>query len=156
MTAREVNATIFAAIKTASRALVKQLGGGEAASLVCRYNPTAISDACSYSRPDRTLPVDVVLDMELCAGEPFITRTMAGAQGYALVPLPSAAGPEAQAIAAVMADAASLGADFAAAMSDARISPAERQGIKDRLLALHAASAQAVAVLDSASERERA
>jgi hypothetical protein len=55
-----------------------------------------------------------------------------------------------------MADAASLGADFAAAMSDARISPAERQVIKDRLLALHAASAQAVAVLDSASERERA
>jgi hypothetical protein len=146
----------IAAIKTATYATIDGLGGIDAAATVCRYERSALSDAQNHAKPARTLPVDVVADIERALGNPLITRVLAGLSGHALIPLPKDGGPEAQAIAQVMSGAASLGADFAAAMSDARITAPERQAIKDRLLSLHATCAQAVAALDSASERERA
>ena len=151
MTAREISPTEFAAIKTASRALVRMLGGGEAASLACRYNGAALSEACSLHRTDRTLPADVVADLERAEGDPIVTRVLAGMSGHALLPLRGVGGPEASAIAHVMAGAAQLGAEFAAAMADARVSAAERQALKDRMLALHGACLEALAALDAAN-----
>lgn len=152
MNAREITGTEFAALKVASRALVARLGGGEAASLVCRYNGPALSDACSLTKPDRSLPVDVVADLERCAGDPVVTRILAGLSNHALVPLPTPGGQGAQAIARVLAGAADVAAEFAADMTDGRLSSAERQRLKDRLLALNAACVFAAAVLDTKGE----
>jgi hypothetical protein len=85
-----------------------------------------------------------------------VTRVLAGLAGHALLPLRAAEGPEAQAIARVLAGAAGLGAEFADAMADARVSAAERQGLKDRLLALHGACAQAMAALEAATKGDKA
>lgn len=150
MTAREITGTEFAALKVASRALVKALGGGEAASLVCRYNPPALSDACSLSKCDRSLPIDVVADLERCAGEPVVTRILAGLSGHALVPLPAQGpGHEVADIARVLSGSADLAAVFARAMEDGRLAGAECQHLKDRLLAVGAACFAAAASLDA-------
>lgn len=153
---REITAVEFAALKTASRALVQAVGGIEAAALVCRYQKSAIAEACSRTAPDRTLPLDVVADLERCAGEPYVTRVLAGLNGHALLPTPAIGPAEAQAIARVLSGGGEVGAAFAEGYADARLSGAERQRLKDALLALIEAGGQAVAALDAASQGERA
>jgi hypothetical protein len=147
MTNPEISSTEFAALKVASRALVKGLGGGDAASLVCRYNPTALSDACSLNRPDRTLPIDVVADLERCAGQPTVTAVLARMQGFALVPMVLPGTREAQAIAEIGRTSAEVFAAWATAMGDDTLSDGERQAVADRILALNAACMQAAAAL---------
>jgi hypothetical protein len=137
-------------MKTASRALVSRLGGAEAAALVCRYQKSALAEGYDLHRPDRSLPIDVVADLERAAGAPVVTRVLAGLAGHALVPLPHGQAPEAQAIAQVLAGAAGLAADFAAAMCDGRFTEAERQVLRGRLLELHGAVAHAAAAVDAA------
>lgn len=151
---REISPVEFAALKTASRALVRGVGGIEAAALVCRYQKSAIAEACSPNVADRTLPLDVVADLERCAGQPVVTRVLAGLAGHALLPLPAPVTAEAAGIARVLARAASVGARFAEAMADGAISPGERQALKDELLAVLDAAGQGVAALDAASDRE--
>jgi hypothetical protein len=144
---RLLTATELAAVKTASRALVERLGGLEAAALVCRYNPPALSEACSLHRTDRTLPADVVADLERAAGEPLVTRLLARLQGQALVPMVNASTVEARAIAALFRQFGAVSETYAAGMEDAVLSPAERQALADGALALSAACQQAAASL---------
>lgn len=154
MTAREIAPAEFRALKVASRSLVRELGTLDAAATVCRWGKSALAEACDLSHGERTLPIDVVADLERVCGEPVVTRVLAGLSGHVLLPVRGASGPEASAIAHVLAGAAGLGAKFAAAMDDARVSAAERQGLKDALLALHTACADGLAALAAASEQQ--
>ena len=135
------------ALKTAARLLVGAVGGLEAAASVCRVNKSVLAAAYDPHQPDRYLPIDVVADLELVAAEPVVTHVLARLAGQALVPIGPAGGLEAQALVEVFRGAADVGAEYAAAMVDARLSAAERRGIADRLLTLQAACMQAVATL---------
>ena len=135
------------ALKTATRVLVRAVGGIEAAATVCRYGKSAIAEGYDMQRCDRTLPIDVVADLELCAGVPAVTTVLARLSGHALVPIGPAGGLEAQAIAEVGRRASGMFASWAAAQADADVSDAERKAVADDLLRLQAACMQAVAVL---------
>jgi hypothetical protein len=154
MTGREITGVELAALKTASRALVTMLGGLEAAALVCRYNAPALSEACSLHRTDRSLPLDVVADLERAAGQPVVTRVMARLQRQALVPMLNPGTAEARAIAALFRQFGAVSETYAAAMEDAVLSPAERQALADGALALSAACQQAAATLLAPREKD--
>jgi hypothetical protein len=145
----------LAALKTAARRLVHLAGGLEAAVSVCRVNKTALAAAYDPHQPERFVPVDVVADLELVVGEPTITAVLARLSGHALVPLAPPGGLEAQALVAVFRGASDVGAAYAAAMADARLSRAERRGIADQLLTLQAACMQAVGALLQNEEGDR-
>lgn len=144
------------ALKTASRLVTRAVGGVEPAASVCRVNKTILAAAYDPHQPDRFLPIDVVADLELVAADPIVTRVLARLAGYALVPIDPAGGLEAQALVAVFRGASDVGAEFAAAMADGRLSRAERGAIADRLVALQSAALQAVAALlnDRGEERD--
>jgi hypothetical protein len=147
MTAPALTAMDIAAIKTATRALVRSVGGIEAAAMVCRYGKSAIAEGYDPHRPDRTLPVDVLADLERCAAEPFVTAVLARLAGYVLTPIAASAMPETQAVADVGSTSSAAFAEFAAGMADGRLSGAERAALADRLVAVNEASARAVAAL---------
>jgi hypothetical protein len=147
MKATEISATEVAAMKTASRALVTLLGGVDAAALVCRYGPSALSDGYSLHRTDKTLPLDVVADLERVAGQPLVTAVLARMAGCALVPMSPGGLPEAQCIAEIGRQSAEVFAAWAAAMTDDALSDADRQGVADRVLALNAACMHAAGAL---------
>lgn len=81
------------ALKGACRALVRAVGGVEAAENYCRVGKTRLSD---YGNPrtDLFMPVDVVMDLEADAhgtpGFPQVTGFLARQIGFALVALPTA------------------------------------------------------------------
>jgi hypothetical protein len=135
------------ALKTATRRLITAVGGLEAAATVCRVNKSVLAAAYDPHQPDRFLPIDVVADLELVAAEPIVTAVLARLAGHALVPLATTGGQEAQALVAVFRGASDVGAEFAGAMADGRLSRAERGAISDRLMTLQAAAMQAVAAL---------
>jgi hypothetical protein len=147
MTAPEITGMDIAAIKTATRALVRSVGGIEAAALVCRYQKSAIAECYDPHRPDRTLPADVVADLERCAAQPFVTAVLARLQGYVLTPMAAPCALEAQAVAEVGSASSAAFAEYAAGMVDGRLSEAERTALADRMVAVSAASARAAAAL---------
>jgi hypothetical protein len=147
MTAPELTGMDIAAIKTATRALVRSVGGIEAAALVCRYGKSAIAEGYDPHRPDRTLPADVVADLERCAAQPFVTAVLARLSGHALVPLVQPGTREAQAIAEIGRESAEVFAAWATAMADSTLSDAERRAVADRVLALNAACMAAAGAL---------
>lgn len=85
------------ALKRATGRLVKAVGGQEAAVAFTRlHRHQVLSD---YANPaadhaERFAPIDVIADLEGIthgtAGHPVVTRALARAAGFALVPLPAA------------------------------------------------------------------
>lgn len=86
-----MNTDLHAALRTSWKLLVRHLGGGEATASCTRVLASRISEYGSAGS-GRFVPLDVVLDAELVAGEPIVTRAMARMQGFALVPV-TARGP---------------------------------------------------------------
>jgi len=72
-------------IKLRTRDLVRANGGLEAAAEHTRLERAALGNHQSPDRPGVYMPADVVLDLELRAAEPLITRALAQHQGYTLV-----------------------------------------------------------------------
>ena len=136
-----------AALKTAARRLVVSVGGLEAAATVCRLNKTALAAAYDPHQPERALPVDVVAELEHVAAAPVVTTVLARLSGHALVPIAPGGGLEALALVHVFRGAAEVGAAYAAAIADTRLSRAECKAVAGRLLELQAACMQAVAAL---------
>lgn len=83
-------------LKRACAALVRTAGGLEEAALHCRVGKTQLGDAGSINRPDKWLSVDAVRDLEAVThgqpAHPAVTRYLARAAGFALVPLPDVDG----------------------------------------------------------------
>ncbi|MCA3254800.1 phage regulatory CII family protein [Bradyrhizobium sp.] len=81
-------------LKRETRALVKAVGGGDAGSMACRVRQQVLSDYGNITQSARFVPADVVLDLESVSvgrtGHPHVTRMLARAAGYELVPLPGA------------------------------------------------------------------
>ncbi len=83
-------------IKIATRDLVRAGGGGEASALMTRVVQQKLSDYGNVNHLS-FMPVDVVVDLESVTvglpGHPHVTRALALAQGFGLVPLPAGRTP---------------------------------------------------------------
>ena len=116
-----------AALKTAVRLTLHRLGGLDAAATCCRVGATNLQQYGSQAHPDRHIPADVILDLELIAGEPLITAALARAQGYRLEPVTARQTGDVVSPAQRLGRAAAeLSAQLLAALEDHSISPAER------------------------------
>lgn len=90
MSARQLPANDYAALKAATRQLISHAGGAVAASAVTRgghqnigrYGSVQVDDA------ERFMPADVVADLESECGQPVLTRALAKLAGHVLVPEP--------------------------------------------------------------------
>lgn len=74
------------AIKTATQAVIRRVGGIEAAASFARVGRSQLSDYQNRNVPV-IVPVDVAIEMDLCAQEPIVLAAMALAEGYLLTPL---------------------------------------------------------------------
>lgn len=72
-------------LNTMTSALLDQVGKTVFAGL-SRVKGPELSKYCSHE-DERTIPVDVLLDAEILAGNPMVTRLLAQIQGYELVPI---------------------------------------------------------------------
>lgn len=152
MTARLTTDIDRAALKTAMRAAVVAAGGLEAAATVCRLSKTSLAASYDPHAPDRFPPVDVVADLEACAAEPLVTATLARLAGYRLVRVGAAEGRLGRSVAQVLSGAAEVGAAYARATEDGRVSAAERCRIAAEIAELVAAGEFALGVLAAAGE----
>lgn len=116
------NAPDKQALKAASGALVRAVGGVEAAEGYCRANFRRLSE---YGRPDNDcfMPIDVVADLQTVAhgtpGFPQVTRFLARRDGYALVKLPEPGGVSTDNLVAALAQASREHSDIATGMLEA-------------------------------------
>lgn len=86
MTADRPNGSgTYQAIKAATRRLIRACGGLEDAADETRVSAQTL---CLYQSPNRSeyVPADVVADLEQVCGDPVVTRALAKAAGYDLVP----------------------------------------------------------------------
>lgn len=119
-----------AALKTAVRLTIQRLGGLDAAATCTRVGRSNLSDYGSLAHLDRHIPADVILDLELIAGEPHITAALARAQGYRLEPVAARqTGDVVTPAQRLMRAAAELSNQLLDALEDHSISPAERDGL---------------------------
>lgn len=101
-------------LKQATRKLIHGLGGLEAAALHTSVGKSLLSEY-QFSHAERTMPIGVVADLEVAAGDPVVTRTLARLAGCALVPQETVAPAPAAPVDLVVALATDLGR-FAAAV----------------------------------------
>lgn len=85
--ARPLRAADYLTLKAAFRRLVDACGGCESAAAVTRASFQTLS---KYGRPQEPVyaPVDVIADLEADAGDPLVSRVLAGLTGHVLVRLP--------------------------------------------------------------------
>jgi LmbE family N-acetylglucosaminyl deacetylase len=87
-----MNATGREQLKQATRLLVVQLGGLEAAASLTSVGKSQLSQY-QLSHAEMTAPIGVVADLEAALGEPVVTRTLARLAGCDLVPSGAAPAP---------------------------------------------------------------
>lgn len=88
VTARTHPAHVYRSLKAAVRGMVRDLGGQEAAASLTRVDHQRLG---RYGRPHEAMhaPIDVIADLETAAAVPAVTRHLAAAQGYVLIPRPT-------------------------------------------------------------------
>lgn len=72
-------------LKMAVARAIDLIGHGKLAATLTRVNATMLSLYIAPHEVERHAAIDVVLDLELAAGDPAVTRTLAALQGYDLV-----------------------------------------------------------------------
>lgn len=87
---RKTNVDDLQALKAATRRLVDRCGGQESAAMVTRVSHQSLSRYRLADRADDFIPVDVLLDLELDAGEPFVTRVLAQRLGWTMTKVAAA------------------------------------------------------------------
>lgn len=87
---RQLPASDYAGLKTATRVLTKAIGNQCDAAQATRVGQQAISTYASTSddHSDVFAPVDVIADLEAECGQPIVTRKLAELSQHELVPLP--------------------------------------------------------------------
>lgn len=140
--------SIYEALKAATRDLVAAAGGCTRAAKVSRVEAAAFSRYGQWGDP-RCIPVDVVADLEQDVGEPILTRILADAAGYVLVPKAQVA--ERAALPQHMADVAGAAgaaiADLAQALADGVVDAREAAALKATFAKAQTELAEAEAVL---------
>jgi hypothetical protein len=138
----------IAAIKTATWRLIDEVGGLEAAASVCRVSVPVLSEYQSRNKPDRIIPVDVVVALERVAGKAIVTEALARMAGLALTNPDASAAPRLDVtMAAIAGGAGQLTADYVAARADGVLDAAERAALVERAAAVHRATGEFVAGL---------
>ena len=79
-------------IKAATRKLIKFNGGLEAAATSTRVQRASLQRYGSVDNMEQFIPVDVVADLEAESGRFVVTKALARAAGFFLVPMPPASG----------------------------------------------------------------
>jgi hypothetical protein len=105
-------------LKTHVRRLIALLGGIEAAATVTRVGRSRLAEYADVHAQDRHMPIDILLDLELAAGDPLVTAQLAAAQGYVINPLQFGEGDVAEALARVSKDAGTTLSDAVQAIRD--------------------------------------
>ncbi len=144
---RQISDTEVRSLKTATRALIQRVGGLHAAATVTRVNASVLAEYYDPNAAERLVPADVAADLERVAGEPVVTAQLARMAGHALLPLQAGQGTDAAAIGRVFAECGQLGAAWAAAMEDGRISAVEAERLMSELADLQRAAGAALALL---------
>lgn len=90
MSVRPTSDGARAALKSATRQLVRNLGGQEAAASATRLTQSAISKCGSPQYPDYFMPLDVVLDLTKDGRSDVLLAEICRQAGGAFVPLPEA------------------------------------------------------------------
>jgi hypothetical protein len=83
-----------------TRALIDQIGASVFSSM-SRVKAAELSKYAAQA-DERTIPIDVLLDAELVAGNPMVSRLLLEMQGYRIVPMDSDAPTEPATIDAVL------------------------------------------------------
>ncbi len=135
-------------LKAATRVVLAAFGKGAAAAASCRLNESSLSDCASEFHPERTLPLDVALQLELMGRSTAITAALAHAHGFALVPVAVRCASQ------VVADLERLGGEIGdyvtaqvRAMSDGVLTDEERADLARSLAELAEAANNARASL---------
>ncbi len=119
-------------LKAATRDAVSMAGGPQRAALVSRGSASRLCEYGSVGCEDRYIPVDVAMALEADIGAPVISRAMADALGFDLVPrnpVSDAATIKHQ-VSESMRGFGNLLADINAALEDGRIDHLEAVGIE--------------------------
>jgi hypothetical protein len=93
ISARELPARDYEALKDGTADLVKACKSRRAASRITRVSHTQLGRYASRDELDEEvfLPVDIVADLEALAGRPIVTDALAALTGHVLVHLPEVA-----------------------------------------------------------------
>lgn len=145
---RQFSPAEYNSLKTATKLVVADLGGGDAAATCTRVGKSQLSDYGNVSS-DKFIPVDVVLDLERVGGVPHITAALARAQGYLLVPgsTPRARSELAVLMAEIGRDVGELFGTAALALSHGKLTDAERQELLRELDNLHRVVGEVMSLL---------
>jgi hypothetical protein len=128
--------------------LLAAFGKGAAAAAACRLNEGSLSDCASAFHPERTLPLDVALQLELAGASTAITAAMARAHGCLLVPVTVQGGGDlAGALAALGREVGDVFAASARALADGEVTEAERADLARELGEMLAVGQRALAAL---------
>jgi hypothetical protein len=156
MAKRITNTPDDQALKAVSKALVRAVGGVEAAAAFCRSTARRLSEY-GIADTDCFMPVDVVRDLEAVAhgtvGYPQVTRFLARQAGGVFVPLPTVPGCSIAALHAAVArhslKAADVTSEMVADLGDGVVDGVERERAMakimdavEELMSLHATLAQ--------------
>lgn len=139
------------ALKTAWKMLVHNLGGVDAVAACTRAVRSRVSEYGNVAS-DRWPPIDIVLTAEKFAGEPFVTKELARAQGFKLVALSEQelAGVH-ETLGRVAATSTKVITDTISALGDGVVSQAENEVLDRGLDDLERATQLARAALRRAS-----
>lgn len=90
---RTLPSVSYTAIRAATRRLVDEAGGTEAAAMVTRVQKSSLSNYGSVNNGEHFIPADAIADLEHDIGKPIVTRELARLAGYELVPVEGKADP---------------------------------------------------------------
>lgn len=122
---------LLAQIKAATRAAIHQIGGLEAAAMVCRAEKTALSEYQSINAPHRVVPLDVALQLDVALETPVILPALARMLGLSVVAPDAERAPALDsAVAAMLNGAGQAGAAWVTAQADGVLDAGEKAAIQ--------------------------
>jgi len=83
---KKKNAYGHGSLKKVVRDLIISVGGVEAAAAICGKGRSVVSDYQSESKPKTSMPIELVERLERKSGVPYVTRYLATALGFDLLP----------------------------------------------------------------------
>ncbi|GBR21019.1 hypothetical protein AA105894_2695 [Asaia spathodeae NBRC 105894] len=140
------------AIKTATQAVIRAVGGVDAAASFVRVGRSQLSDYQNRHSPS-VVPVDVAIEMDRCAQEPVILAAMALAEGYILTPLKVGQGDLATDIEKVSHSFNETISTTLRVLADGVVEPHEVVAMRATLSSLHHAVGQALHNLRATDEK---
>lgn len=135
-------------LKVATRVLLSAFAKDVVAAGACRLNPGSLSDCASAHHPERTLPIDVALQLELMGESRAVTEAMALAHGCLVVPVEIRGGGDlARELSALGQEVGDVFSAAPRALADGKLTAEETGELKRELSEMIAAGQRAIAAL---------